>query len=294
MKVAVVQMDIKIQNKAYNRGRILDRLEAAAKEGANLVVFPECALTGYCFDSPEDALPVAEPVPGAGAERIAEAAKDLDCYAVVGMLERVGREVYNAAVVIGPEGVLGSYHKAHMPFLGIDRYNAYGEEAFPVFETRYGKVGVNICFDLNFPESARTAKLRGARLLVVPTNWPAGTNTYKHVVNARGHENHMFVAVANRVGTERGCEFCGHSKIVDLRGETVAEADGTKETILYGEFDIAEADQNHIATKPGEWELDRIADRRPELYTALTEPLPKNLKTPREKAGVRVKDKVKV
>mgnify|MGYP001297842915 CR=1 FL=1 len=103
-----------------------------------------------------------------------------------------------------------------------------------------------------------------------------------------------FVAVANRVGTERGCEFCGHSKIVDLRGETVAEADGTKETILYGEFDIAEADQNHIATKPGEWELDRIADRRPELYTALTEPLPKNLKTPREKAGVRVKDEVKV
>ena len=216
MKVAVVQMDIKIQDKAYNLGRILDRLEAAAKEGANLVVFPECALTGYCFDSPEDALPVAEPVPGAGAERIAEAAKDLDCYAVVGMLERVGREVYNAAVVIGPEGVLGSYHKVHMPFLGIDRYNAYGEEAFPVFETRYGKVGVNICFDLNFPESARTAKLRGARLLVVPTNWPAGTNTYKHVVNARGHENHMFVAVANRVGTERGCGFCGHSKIVDL------------------------------------------------------------------------------
>ena len=289
MKVAVVQMDIKISDKAHNLGRILDRLEAAAKEGANLVVFPECALTGYCFEAPEDALPVAEPVPGPGAERIAQAAKKHDCYAVVGMLERVGSEVYNAAVVIGPEGVLGSYHKVHMPFLGVDRFNSYGEEAFPIFETRYGKVGVNICFDLNFPESARTAKLRGARLLVVPTNWPMGTNTYKHTVNARGQENHMFIAVANRVGTEGGVGFCGHSKIADLFGETVAEADGTEETILYGEFDIAEADQNHIVYKTGVWELDRIADRRPELYTALTEPRPQGFKSPREKALEKVK-----
>ena len=94
----------------------------------------------------------------------------------------------------------------------------------------------------------------------------------------------MFIAAANRVGTERSFSFCGHSKIADMWGETVAEADGAEETILYGEFDLAEADRNHVVWKPGEWELDRIADRRPELYRLLTEPLPEGLKKPREKA----------
>jgi predicted amidohydrolase len=273
MKVAAVQMDVKILDREHNLARVLQELETAAGNGAELVVFPECALTGYCFASRDEAMGITETVPGPSTERILGEAKRLNCYAVVGMLERRGSEVFNAAAVIGPEGILGSYHKVHMPFLGIDRYNTLGDELFPVYETRFGKVGVNICFDMNFPESARSAKLRGARLLAVPTNWPTGTNTYKHVVNSRGQENHMFVVAANRVGTERGFGFTGHSKIVDLWGETVAEADGVEETILYGEFDLAEADQNHVVWRPGEWELDRIGDRRPEFYTILTESL---------------------
>ena len=200
MKVAAVQMDVKILDSAHNLSRILEKLDAAARNGAKVVVFPECALSGYCFNSREESYPVAETVPGPSTERLAEAARRLDCTVVMGMLERREEDLFNAAVVVGPEGIVGSYHKVHLPFLGIDRYATLGDEPFPVFDTLLGPIGVNICFDLNFPESGRSVKLKGARLLAVPTNWPVGTNTYKHVANARGQENHIFVAVANRVG----------------------------------------------------------------------------------------------
>lgn len=280
MKVAAVQMDVKILDSAHNLSRILENLDAAARNGARVVVFPECALSGYCFNSREESYPVAETVPGPSTERLAEAARRLDCTVVMGMLERREEDLFNAAVVVGPEGIVGSYHKVHLPFLGIDRYATLGDEPFPVFDTRLGPIGVNICFDLNFPESGRSVKLKGARLLAVPTNWPVGTNTYKHVANARGQENHFFVAVANRVGTERGYSFTGHSKIVDCLGETVAEAGENEETILYGDFDLAEADRNRIEYRTGEWHIDRIQDRRPEFYSALTEPVKKEAKAP--------------
>ena len=174
--------------------------------------------------------------------------------------------------MIGPEGILGTYRKAHLPFLGIDRFDTEGDVAFPVFETAHGKIGVNICFDCNFPEAPRVLKLKGEQLLAIPTNWPEGTNTYKYVVNTRGQENHMFVVASDRVGVERGFRFTGHSKIVDTMGETLAEADGVQETILYAEVELAEADKNRVIRKPGEWEYDRIGARRPEFYGALIQP----------------------
>src|SRR5437763_13992697 len=102
MKVAAVQMDVKILEKQRNLDKVLDRLEAAAQMGAKLVVFPECALSGYCFESKAEAWPVSETVPGPASERLAQAAKRLDCSAVVGMLERAGDCIYNAAVVVSP------------------------------------------------------------------------------------------------------------------------------------------------------------------------------------------------
>ena len=280
MKIAAVQMDVKILDSAHNLSRIMEKLEVAAECEAKVVVFPECALSGYCFNSKEESYSVAETVPGPSTEKLTEAARRLDCYVIMGMLERREEDIFNTAAVVGPEGFVGSYRKVHLPFLGIDRYANLGDKPFPVFETQYGPIGVNICFDLNFPESGRSAKLKGARLLTVPTNWPIGTNTYKHVANARGQENHIFVAVANRVGTERGYGFVGHSKVIDCLGETVAEAEQDEEVILYGDFDLAEADQNQIRYRTGEWHVDRIQDRRPDFYSALTEPVKKETNAP--------------
>src|SRR5437762_9113119 len=98
MKVAAVQMDVKILEKERNLAQILSRFEAAAGAGAKIVVFPECALSGYCFTSDAEALPAAEPVPGPSIEKIAEAAKRLDATAVVGLLERSRDKIYNAEI----------------------------------------------------------------------------------------------------------------------------------------------------------------------------------------------------
>ena len=118
MKVAAVQMDVRILDKDRNVKKVLEYLREAARDGAKLVVFPECALTGYCFTSLEEAWPVAETVPGPSSMTLAAIAKELDATAVVGLLEREGDRLYNAAVVVGPRGVLGTYRKVHLPFLG--------------------------------------------------------------------------------------------------------------------------------------------------------------------------------
>jgi predicted amidohydrolase len=271
MKVAAVQMDVKIFEKESNLACIVAKMEEAARAGAKLIVFPECALTGYCFTSREEAWPLAETVPGPSTEKLAAAAKSLGVTAIVGMLEREGKTLYNSAAVVDPQGVLGAYRKMHLPCLGIDWFNAVGDKPFPVFGTSHGRVGVNICYDCSFPEAGRVVKLNGAQLLAIPTNWPLGSDSWAHTPKVRATENHLHVIASDRVGEERGFRFSGHSQIVDFMGKVHAEAGETEETILYAELDLAAADQNRVVRVPGKWEFDRIAARRPEMYKALTE-----------------------
>ena len=272
MKAAAVQMDIKILAKEHNLNQILNRLEQAARAGAKLVIFPECALSGYCFVSREEAAPVAEEVPGPCTEAIWAAAKALDCTVVVGLLERAGDQIYNAAAVVTPQGILGTYRKLHLPCLGIDWHAKPGDKPFPVFGTPHGRVGISICYDCSFPEAGRVLKLKGAQILAIPTNWPLGSDTWQHTPPVRATENHMYVIACDRVGEERGFRFAGHSQIVDCNGTKLAEAGETEETILYGEIDPATADCNRVIREPGKWEFDRVAARRPEMYAPLTDP----------------------
>ncbi len=273
MKAAAVQMDVRILAKEHNLTQILNRLEEAAGAGAKLAVFPECALSGYGFVSREEAAPVAEEVPGPSTERILAAARALDCTVIVGLLERSGERIYNAAAVVAPQGILGTYRKLHLPCLGIDWHAALGDKPFPVFATPHAKVGISICYDCSFPESGRVLKLKGAQILAIPTNWPLGADTWQHTPPVRATENHLFVIACDRVGEERGFRFAGHSQIVDLSGAKLAEAGETEETILYAEIDAASADRNRVIRQPGVWEFDRIASRRPEMYAPLTDPV---------------------
>jgi len=271
MKAAAVQMDVRILAKEFNLDQIIGRLEQAASAGAELVVFPECALTGYCFVSREEAAPVVEEVPGPSTEKILKAAKALNCTVVVGLLERAGGQIYNSAAVITPQGILGTYRKLHLPCLGIDWHTALGDKPFPVFTTPQGKIGISICYDCSFPEPGRILKLNGAQILVIPTNWPLGSDTWQHTPPVRATENHLHVIACDRVGEERGFRFAGHSQIVDCCGLKLAEAGEKEETILYAEIDPAVSDRNRVIRQPGLWEFDRIANRRPEMYGALAE-----------------------
>ena len=144
-------------------------------------------------------------------------------------------------------------------------------EVFQIYPTPIGNIGLHICYDCNFPESARVMARLGADILALPTNWPEGRGKVaKYVVNTRAYENKVHLAAVNRVGTKRGTRFIGNSKIVDAWGDTLAEASSDQEEIIYAEISIAEARQKRIVLKPGEFELDFIGDRRPELYGELT------------------------
>jgi 5-aminopentanamidase len=271
MKLAAVQMDVKIGDKARNLRVALEKLVQAHRAGASLVIYPECALTGYCFNSREEAWPFAETIPGPSTEKAAIAAREMGCTMVLGMLEREGNELYNAAAVITPEGIAGSYRKMHLLCLGVDRHDSPSNKPFSVFDTPAGKIGVNICFDCSFPESARVLKLQGAQILAIPTNWPLASDSWAHTPPVRAVENHLFVVAADRVGEERGYRFAGRSQIVDPEGKMLALAGETEEAVVVAEFDPAVSDRNRVVRVPGEYEFDRMAARRPEMYGAITE-----------------------
>lgn len=273
IKIAGVQMDVDFADKEANFQKLEARLRETAREGAWLTVFPECALTGYCFESYEEALPLAEPIPGPSTNRMTDLCRELEVHTVFGMLEVDGDRLFNACVLVGPDGVLASYRKIHLPGLGVDKFVTPGDRPFMVHEAGALRLGMNICYDGSFPEAARIMSLEGADLIVLPTNWPPGAEVFAdYVINARAMENGVYYAAVNRVGTERGFRFLGRSSICDVDGNTIAEASHTSEAIMYAEIDPAKARRKHRVRVPGKHEIDRFADRRPELYGLITEP----------------------
>jgi predicted amidohydrolase len=248
----------------------LARFDEAVAAGAELLVLPECAIPGYMFGSLEEAMPFADEIPGSTTEALEEACRRLGAHVVCGLLERDGDVLYNAAVLVGPDGLIGSYRKNHLPFLGVDRFTTPGDE-LSVFDTPLGRIGLEICYDLRFPEVTRTLALRGADIVAHPTNFPMAAKVQTEVITlARAAENRIYLLTANRVGKERWGEFCGWSQIVDPFGKRLAEADETEEKLLVADIDLEKArDKDYVI--PGEYELYLFVDRRPGLYGALVE-----------------------
>ena len=270
MLVAVAQIDPQIGEKDRNLATCVARMEEAVAAGAQLLVLPECAIPGYMFGSGEEALPFAEEIPGPSTEALERECARLDLYVVCGLLERNGDVLRNAAVLVGPDGLIGTYRKTHLPFLGVDRFVTPGD-SLPVFDTPLGRIGIEICYDLRFPEVTRTLALRGADMVAHPTNFPMAAKIQTELITvARAAENRIYLLTANRVGKERSGEFCGWSQIVDPFGKRLAEAGEREETLLVAEVDVEKArDKDYVI--PGEYELYLFGHRRPELYGALVE-----------------------
>lgn len=267
VKIAGVQMEPKILEKERNLSRCLEMIRVTAKEGAKLIVFPECALTGYCFSSLEEALPVAEPIPGPSTDKLIAACRELKVYVVIGLLEKDGDKCYNAAAFLGLQGLVGKHRKAHLPYLGIDRFVNHGDLPLTVYETEVGRIGLGICYDVNFPEHSRVLALQGADIIVLPTNWPEGLEVIPSlVIPTRALDNHFYCVAINRVGEERGFKFIGRSKVAHWLGLTLAEGKPDEEDILYAEIEPATARDKHLVIVPGEFEVHLFNDRRPEFY----------------------------
>ena len=219
---------------------------------------------------------MAEPVPGPSTEAVTAFCHDNKMpeggpYVVFGLLELGSgpQVVYNSAVLIGPDGLLGTYRKAHLPLLGVDKFTTPGDTGFHVWETPLGRIGLVICYDLRFPEAMRVLALGGADIIALPTNWPDGSqNAPELVTRTRALENRVFVMACNRCGEESGFWFFGRSQISDPTGGVLVET-GAQPVIGYANFDPGIAREKCIVLRPGTFELDTLGDRRPDLYSDL-------------------------
>lgn len=267
MTVAAAQIDPKLFDRDGNLVKIERFAREAAGRGAQLIVFPEAAVTGYCFQSLEEALPYAEAVPGPAVVALTRIAQGLGVYLVVGLLEEDAGAVYNSVVLAGPEGLIGVHRKAHLPYLGIDRFVNHGQGPLRVHQTPVGSIGMHICYEATFPEVARTMALQGAEVLVLPTNWPEGREKMpEYVIHARALENRVHLIACDRVGEERGFRFIGRSKIINATGDALAVASTDKEEIILAEVDLDLPHRKRIVFRPNAFEVDLFGDRRPELY----------------------------
>lgn len=271
VKIAGVQMDSRILEKEKNVEECVKNIQIAANKGCHLIVFPECALTGYCFSTREEALTMAETVPGWSTNNIASLCKELDVHVIVGLIEKSQDKLYNTAALLGPMGLVGKHRKAHLPYLGLDRFVDHGDLPLSIYETPIGKIGINICFEARFPEPTRVMALAGAEIIVLPTNWPQGAEmSPDFIITTRAYENRVNYVAINRVGMERGFRFIGRSKIVDPSGRTIAEGSPDQEEILYATLDLEDAQNKRVVIRPGEFELPLWKERRPDLYGAIT------------------------
>ena len=273
MQISAVQTDVTIANPAANLATLRKHVAVESAAGSELIVFPECFVSGYCFQSLEEATLHAQPVDGPFTRSAIRLCTEFDCSIVFGMLELVGKDVFNTAVLVGTQGIAGTYRKIHLPWLGVDRFTTPGDRPFEVIEMDGLRIGMLICYDAGFPEAPRSLALDGADLIVLPTNWPPGAEQLaEYAINTRAMENSVYFVAANRVGMERGFEFIGSSRICDPAGMTLAAADHQDECVLRASVDPARARKKRFTRVPEEHIIDRIADRRPEMYSRLCEP----------------------
>lgn len=268
--VSCIQMRPVIGDVAGNVAHSVALIEKAAARGADLVVLPELANSGYMFASRSEAFALSEPIPDGPTTRAwADTARKLNVHIVAGICERAGTKLFNSAVVIGPEGHIGTFRKVHLWNEEL-LYFEGGDLGFPVFDTRLGRIGVGICYDCWFPETFRLNALQGADIVCVPTNWvpipgqaPGREAMANILVMAAAHSNSLYIACADRVGTERGQPFEGQSLIVGYSGWPVAgPASREEEEILVARVDLGEARRRR------NWNAFNqvLRDRRSDVY----------------------------
>lgn len=284
MQISLVQTNVEFADPAANLKTMQAHLAAETAAGSRLIAFPECFTTGYCFESPDEAMSVAEPVDGETIAHVTDLCHDADCYTVFGFLERDGAQIFNAAALVGPAGLIGCYRKVHLPYLGVDRFTTPGNRPFEVLQAEDVRIGLLICYDGGFPEASRVLGIQGADVILLPTNWPPGAEYMSQFsLNARALENGVYFGAINRVGTERGFRFIGRSRFCDPVGATLQSSPDDTATVLRDTVNIDKSRTKRIVRVPGRHIIDRMADRRPEMYGPLCEP--HGLKTPHAEAN---------
>jgi len=251
-------------------------LARAGEMGCDIVAYPEdiqgIAHYGYWYAEPDLFTGYVEEIPGPTTDRVAEVAKRYHMHVVFGTYERVGEAVYNTAVLMGREGeIVGKYHKVQLT--DVERWSVTPGDAFPVFETDFGSVGMMICYDINFPEVARCLALNGAEMLFHPTmgyDMPGqceGNGLMR--VRMRAIDNFVPVVVST----------CGSDTvIVDSDGTVLAMGRPRTEDIIFATIDLDATPKDHshweFITGVADMKARTFQERRPKAFAPLTSPRP--------------------
>jgi len=267
-----------------NLARAMDGIREAAKCGAQIVCLEELFRSQYfCREENHDRFDLAEPIPGPSTKTLGKLAAELRVVIVASLFERRAAGLYhNTAAVLDADGsLLGTYRKMHIPDDPLYYEKFYftpGDLGVPNFDTRYGRIGVLVCWDQWYPEAARLASLRGANILFYPTaiGWhpsekkefgAAQLDAWRTIQRSHAIANGIFVAAVNRVGfegpAESGIEFWGSSFVCDPFGQVLAEASTAEETL------VVECDPRRIEEVRRNWPF--LRDRRTDAYAPLLE-----------------------
>ncbi len=263
MIAGLLQFDPAFGDVEANVSRVL---RIISYKQADLVVLPELFSTGYQFISKDEVGDLSEEIPGGfTTKRLVELSKDKKLHIVAGIAEREGNMFFNSAVLTGPEGFIGFYRKTHL-YSEEKLWFSPGDTGFKVWDTPIGKIGIMICFDWFFPESARTLALNGADVIAHPANLVLPY--CPDAMPIRCIENRVFAVTANRTGfEERGgkerLEFIGTSGIVSPGGEVLYRAGRDSE-----EFGLAEVDISMARNKNLNRFNNLFEDRKKEYYTS--------------------------
>ncbi|THD45966.1 MAG: hydratase [Bradyrhizobium sp.] len=268
--VACIQFEPIVGSVAANREAMERQIRAAQAGGASIVVLPELADSGYVFEDENELAAQASPVPGgATSTLLCNLSRELNIVVVSGLAERDGDAFFNTAIVCGPDGFVGKYRKLHL-WNEEKRYFRSGDLGLPVFDTPLGRIGVAICYDGWFPETFRQLTLNGALLVCVPTNWvpmPGGDLQPEPMANvlhkAAAHSNGVYIACADRIGTERGQSFLGRSVILGPTGWPVAgPASADRAEIIFAKLELGAVAAGRRLSVFN----DLISDRRSDVY----------------------------
>jgi predicted amidohydrolase len=268
MKIALVQQRAS-GNKSSDVSRGLDAVRKAAATGANVVCFAELAFELFHPQRPAmpDFASLAEPIPGPTTDAFVSLAAELEVVIILNLFERdTDGRTYDSSPVIDADGsLLGITRMIHITeYDGFHEQGYYtpGDTGAPVYKTRFGNIGVAICYDRHYPEMMRALAINGADLVVIPQagstgEWPEGL--YEAEMRVAAFQNGYFTALCNRVGQEDKLEFAGESFVCDPEGRVVAKAGSGTEEILFCDLDLDQADQSPARKL-------FMRDRRPELY----------------------------
>jgi predicted amidohydrolase len=267
--VALGQISSKVGDKEANLKTMKKTITEAKSKGANLIIFPELALTGYVVR--DLTYEWAEPVPtGPATREITKVAKRHNVHVIFGMIEsspEAASVLHNTAVLVGPRGFIGKYRKMHLPTHSVFEEKRYFRPGYqtPVFKTDVGRIGLTICYDIYFPEITRVMRLKGAQLIACISASPSTRRGFFEILTAaRAIENTVFLAYTNLVGIEDGLQFWGGSRIIAPNGSVMAQAKYDEEDMIMTKIDYSE--MKHI-----EAFVPALRDLRPELFDTLKE-----------------------